>query len=302
MDRLDAMTAFVTAVERGSLAAAARELRKSPAAITRAIAALEDHLGSQLLRRTTRSLKLTELGEQYIAACRRILGELAEAERAAAGERVAPRGLLAITAPIVLGRMHVRPIADAFLAAHPEVQVRLVLVDRVVHLVDEGFDVAVRIAHLPDSTLIALRAGEVRRVACASPAYLERRAAPREPAELAAHECIAFSELAGETWSFASGDVAITPRLAVNTADAAIGSALAGRGITCVLSYQVEAELRAGRLVSVLDDHAPAALPVHLVYAGGSVLAAKVRAFVDFALPRLRKALATVSPRGADDA
>jgi len=302
MDRLDAMTAFVTAVERGSLAAAARELRRSPAAITRAIAALEDHLGSQLLRRTTRSLKLTELGEQYITACRRILSDLAEAERAAAGEHTAPRGLLAITAPIVLGRMHVRPIVDAFLAAQPEVQVRLVLVDRLVPLVDEGFDVAVRIAHLPDSSLIALRAGGVRRVACASPAYLKRRPAPREPAELAAHECIAFSELGGETWSFASGDVAITPRLAVNTADAAIGSALAGGGITCVLSYQVESELRAGRLVAVLDEHAPAALPVHVVYTGWSVLAAKVRAFVDFALPRLRKALATVSTRGADDA
>lgn len=297
------MTAFVTAVEHGSLAAAARRLRRSPAAITRAIAALEEHLGSQLLRRTTRSLRLTDAGAEYIVACRRILGELAEAERTAAGERATPRGLLSITAPVAFGRLHVRPLVDAFLAAQPEVQVRMLLVDRLVHVIDEGVDVAIRIAHLPDSSLVALRTGEVRRIACASPAYLKRRAAPGHPAELAGHECIAFSELvAGEVWRFGELAVEVPARLTVNSADAAIGSAVAGRGITCALSYQVEAELRAGTLVEVLAEFAPPPVPVHLVYPAGSVLAAKVRAFVDFALPRLRKALASGSPRGVVDA
>jgi DNA-binding transcriptional LysR family regulator len=298
MDRLDAMTAFVAAVEGGSLAAAARRLRRSPAAITRAITALEDHLGNQLLRRTTRSLKLTEAGEQYIVACRRILADLAEAERVAAGERATPRGLLALTAPVAFGRLHVRPIVDAFLAAHPEVQVRMTLVDRLVHVIEEGIDVAVRIGELPDSSLIALRVGEVRRVVCASPAYLERRPAPTEPADLAGHQCIAFSQLVpGDRWMFARGHVDLPARLAVNTVDAAIGSALAGGGVTCALSYQVDAELRRGALVELLAEHAPPPVPVHVVYPSGSVLSAKVRAFVDFALPRLRKALSGIAAR-----
>ena len=298
MDRLDAMTAFVAAVEGGSLAAAARQLRRSPAAVTRMIAALEDHLGNQLLRRTTRSLKLTELGEQYIVACRRILAELAEAERVAAGERATPRGLLSLTAPVAFGARHVRPIVDEFLAAHPEVQVRMTLVNRVVHVIDEGIDVAVRIGDLPDSSLLALRAGELRRVVCASPAYLETHAAPVDPADLAAHACIAFSELVpADRWSFASGEVDVPPRLTVNTAEAAIGSALAGTGITCVLSYQVDDELRRGALVELLADHAPPPMPVHVVYPAGSVLSAKVRGFVELALPRLRKALSAIAAR-----
>jgi DNA-binding transcriptional LysR family regulator len=292
VDRLDAMTVFVAAVEHGSLAAAARKLRRSPAAITRQLAALEAHLGVELLRRTTRALKLTEAGEQYLGACRRILAQLADAERVAGGERVVPRGVLAITAPIALGHLHVQPIVDAFLAAHAEVRARVVLVDHVVHLVDADIDVAVRIGALPDSELLASRVGEVRRIACASPAYLALRRAPRQPAELDRPACIAFTQLVGDTWTFARERVAIAPRLTVNTADAAIASARAGHGITCVLSYQVAADLRAGTLVRVLEAHEPPAMPVHLVYSSASALAAKVRAFVDFAAPRLRAALA----------
>ncbi|HUJ58818.1 MAG TPA: LysR family transcriptional regulator [Kofleriaceae bacterium] len=292
MDRLDAMTVFVAVVERGSLAAAARELRRSPAAITRQLAALESHLGSVLLRRTTRALKLTDAGAQYLAACRRILAELADAERVAAGERAQTRGTLAITAPVVMGQMHVQPIVDAFVAANPDVRARIVYADRVVHLVDEGIDVAIRVGALPDSDLLAARVGEVRRVLCASPAYLATHRAPRTPAELARHACIAFTQLVPDrTWAFGRERVDVAPRLAVNTAAAAIASARAGHGITCVLSYQVAAELRGGALARVLEAFEPPALPVHVVYSGGGALTAKVRAFVDVAVPRLRDAL-----------
>jgi DNA-binding transcriptional LysR family regulator len=300
MDRLEAMGVFVEVVDRGSFAAAARKLRCSPASVTRAVAQLEGGLGAQLLRRTTRSLKLTELGEQYVTACRRLLADVAAADALAAGEHATPRGVLAISAPVAFGRIHVRPVVDAFLAEHRDVVARLSLVDRVVDIVDEGVDVAVRIAELGDSTLIALRAGEVRRVACASPAYLDKRGTPRSPGDLARHDVISLTQVtASDTWTFGDRRVTVQPRLAVNIADAAVASALAGGGITCVLSYQVDAELRAGRLVRLLPGFEPPALPVHLVYAPGSVLSAKVRAFVDFALPRLRKALGSATSRGA---
>jgi DNA-binding transcriptional LysR family regulator len=292
MDRLDAMAAFVLAVERGSLAAAARELRRSPPAITRAIVALEDHVGSQLLRRTTRSLALTEAGEHYIAVCRRVLADLDEADRVAGGQHTIPRGRLAITAPIAFGHLHVQPVVDAFLAAYPEVQVELALLDRVVHIIDEGFDVAVRIAALPDSSLIALRIGEVTRILCASPAYLRRCPPLAAPPDLVAHACIASPPEGRGPWTFGRTSVRVPIRLAVNTASAAIASALAGNGIACVLSYQVETELRTAKLVRVLAEHEPPPVPVHLVYGGTPPVAAKTRAFSSFALPRLRAALA----------
>jgi DNA-binding transcriptional LysR family regulator len=293
MDRLETLGIFVEVAERGGFAAAARRLRRSPATVTRGIAQLERELGAQLLRRTTRKVGMTEIGERYLEACRRILADVEGARQLAAGERAVARGVLAVTAPVVFGRLHVRPIVSAFLARHREVSARLAFVDRIVDLVDEGFDVAVRIGALPDSSLIAARVGEVRRIACASPAYLARQRTPREAADLARHDLIAFSQVTpNEWWPFARRRVALRPRLTVNTADAALDAALAGEGIACVLSYQADADLRAGRLVRILQKLEPEPVPVQLVYPAGSVLSAKVRAFVELAVPRLQKALA----------
>jgi DNA-binding transcriptional LysR family regulator len=296
MDRLDAMRVFVSALDEGSLAGAGRRLGRSAPAVTRAINALEAHVGTRLLDRTTRMMRLTEAGERYAAACRRVLVDLEEAELQAAGERSAPRGLLTLTAPVVAGTRILRPLVDAFLDAQPEVQVRLLLLDRVVGLLDEGVDLALRIAHLPDSSLIALRVGSVRQIVCASPSYLAAHGVPREPAELAAHRCIAqIHPLAGEYWSFppvvAGGrprQVRVRPRLMANSVEAAIASAVEGRGLVRPLCYQVADEVRDGRLVLALKHCEPEPLPVHLVAPEGRLAVAKVRAFADFALPRLR--------------
>jgi DNA-binding transcriptional LysR family regulator len=303
MDRIDAMTAFVASVDEGSLAGAARRLGRSPAAITRAIAGLERRCGTRLLYRTTRSVRLTEPGERYLASCRRILADLQEAELAAAGESSAPRGMLNVTAPLLFGRLHVRPLVDAYLDAYPLVQARLLLLDRVVNLIDEGIDAAVRIGHLPDSALIAVKAGEVRRVVCASPAYLERHKAPRQPADLASHDCISFSGLVPSVaWTFSAGpesksvkSVRLRPRFTVTEAEAAVSSAVEGHGVTCVLSYQIERELRRGRLELLLERFEPPPVPVHVIYPEARLSAAKTRAFVDFVVPRLRKELTRIS-------
>jgi DNA-binding transcriptional LysR family regulator len=301
VDRIDAMLAFVAAVDAGSLSSAARRLGRSPASITRAVALLEQRTGAELLRRTTRTIKLTEAGRRYLEACRRILVEIDEAEQVAGRERATPRGLLAVTAPVSFGRLHVRPLVDAFLDAHAEVRARLLLLDRVVSLIDEGLDVAIRIGHMPDSSLVAVKVGEVRRVVCASPEYLARHKRPRAPSDLSRHECISFSGLAPtETWAFGSRrgrarQVRIRPRLSVNTADAAIGSALDSRGVTRVLSYQIAAELRERRLVELLAGCAPSPVPVHVVYAAASGHDPKVRAFVDLAVAKLRGTLAMLA-------
>jgi DNA-binding transcriptional LysR family regulator len=307
MDRLDAMNAFVVTVEAGGLSAAARKLGRSAAAVTRTVAALERHVGVALLRRTTRGVSLTEAGERYLAACRRVLADIAEAERLAAGARSAVRGTLTVTAPSTFGALHVRPILDAYLAAHPEVTARLQLLDRVVNLVDEGIDVGVRIALLPDSSLLSTRVGEVRRVLCASPDYCARRGRPKAPQDLAQHTCISFSGTTPtDTWTFAAGrsgrprHVKVRPVLTVNSALAAIGSAIDGHGVTCVLSYQVAGELASGRLLRLLPEHEPAPLPVHLVYPPASIATARVRAFIDLAAPRLRATLAR-PPTGRSD-
>jgi DNA-binding transcriptional LysR family regulator len=299
VDRIDAMLAFVTTVELGGFSAAARELARSPASITRAVAALEQRTGSVLLRRTTRALKLTDAGARYLEACQRILAEVEAAEQAAARERATPQGLLAVTAPVTFGRLHVRALVDAFLEAQPQVQVRLLLLDRVVSLIEEGLDVAIRIAQMPDSSLMAAKVGEVRRVLCASPLYLERHKRPRKPSDLSAHDCISFSQITpSDVWGFSTKrggrlrQVKVRPRLTVNTADAAIDSALAGRGVTRVLSYQIQTELEQGRLIPLLESFAPPPLPVHVVYPAASASSAKLRAFIDLAVPWLRQALA----------
>jgi DNA-binding transcriptional LysR family regulator len=299
MDRLDAMEAFALTVDRGSLSAAARALGRSAASVTRAVASLEERLGVSLLRRTTRALKLTDAGERYLAVSRRVLAELADAEKVATSALASPRGTLTVTAPVMFGSLHVRPVVDEYLAAFEGVRARLLLLDRVVSVVDEGIDAAVRIAHLPDSALLATAVGSVRRVVCASPTYLAKRGRPTDPRDLASHRVIAFSALTGnDTWSFRgkhgrgrTRHVKLEPFLTVNTAEAAIASAVAGHGVTCVLSYQVVSALRAGELVVVLTAFEPEPSPVHLVYPAGATAVAKVRAFVELAAPRLRAAL-----------
>lgn len=292
MDRLDALRAFVASVDDGSLAAAGRRLGRSPAAMTRALAGLEARAGVQLLARSTRRLRLTDAGAGYAAAARRILAEV-DALDGLAPEGSEPQGVLALTAPVVAGADILRPILDDFLDAHPKVQARLLLLDRVVGLVDEGFDAALRIAHLPDSGLIATRVGAVRRVVCAAPDYLKDRTPVTQPADLASHSIIGLAESRQESaWSFADGRVQrLAPRLCVNSVAAARGSAIEGRGLARLFSYQVAEDVRAGRLQLVLEDFEPPPLPVHLVAPKSRLALPKVRALIDFASPRLRKAL-----------
>jgi DNA-binding transcriptional LysR family regulator len=298
MDRLEALHAFVLAADRGSLTAAARALRRSSASITRAIDALEARVGTPLLRRTTRSLKLTEAGERYLVVARRVLADLDEAEQVTSTLASEPQGLLTITAPIAFGSLHVCPVLDDFLVAHPSVRARVLLVDRVVSLLEEGVDVGIRIGHLPDSALVATAVGSVRRVVVASPDYLARHGRPKTPGDLTLHRCIASTAITPhDAWTFAGGAgkrarrVKVTPLLGVNVAAAAIRSAMRGVGITCALSYQVAAELEARSLVRLLPSFEPPPMPVHIVYPATSARTAKVRAFVELAAPRLRAIL-----------
>lgn len=293
MDRLEAMRVFLAVAEASSFNAAARRLGVSPAAATRAVAALEERLGARLLHRTTRAVRLSEAGAHYLADCRRILHEVEEAEAAASGAHTEPRGTLAITAPAMFGRRHVAPVAIDFLARHPEITLRTMLVDRVVDLIDEGIDVAVRIAHLPDSSLNATRVGAVRRVVCGAPAYLAQHGMPERPVDLLRHRIIRFAPgVAPPGWTFHRGTRTETvnppARLIVNTAEVAIAAAVAGQGLTRVLSYQAAPEIRAGWLRVVLEAFEPLPIPIHVVHREARVTSGRVRAFVDFAVARLR--------------
>lgn len=303
MDRIDAMKVFVSAVDEGSLAGAARLLRRSPAAVGRAIAFLEAHVGAELLHRTTRSIRLSEAGARYVLACRRILTELEEADILAGGERAAPRGMLTLSAPPVSGEEILRPILDDFLELHPMVSSRLILLDRPVNLVDEGVDIALRVGQLPDSSLIATKVGgDVRRVVVAAPRYLAQHPRIAEPADLAKHQIIAFTNFGLDSWSFTPPkgstiprSVSFVPRLTVNTVRAAVASAVAGRGLTRLYSYHVAKEVSDGRLQVVLAGAEHPALPVHLLTPHGRMSVPKVRAFVDFAAPRLRAEFARLA-------
>lgn len=287
MDQLDTMRVFVAVAKRQSFAGAARQLGLSPSVVTRAVAKLEDRLAQTVLRRTTRSVRLTDRGALYLASCTQLLADLDAAERQVRGESADLRGELAVAAPLLFGRLHVLPIASRLLAAHRGLAIRLLLSDRNAHLVDEGVDVAVRIGALADSSAIAVKLGEVSRVAVASPAYLAARGAPRTPADLARHDTIGF-ELgrAPGDWRFRErggpGErvVRVEPRLTVTSADAAIAAAEAGLGIARTLSYQLRAAVEAGRLVPVLAAFAPAPLPVHVLYPARRIPAATVTAFV----------------------
>ncbi len=300
MDRLDSMSILVAAVDAGSLSAAARKLGTPLATVSRKVSDLEAHLKTRLLTRSNRQLALTDAGRAYIAACRRILEDVGEAERAATGEYSAPKGHLTLSAPIVFGRLHVLPVVTKFLEAYPEIDIRLMLADRTMNLVEEHVDAAIRIGTLADSSMTAIKVGEIRRVVCASPGYFGKRGRPRTPADLVAHDCVTFEGLqAPEQWLFGAGKaqqaVGIHSRLAVNTAEAAIDAAVSGLGITRVFSYQVAAALEAGTMALALADFEPAPVPVSLIHAGDRLLPLKLRAFLDFAAPRLRAAVPAVS-------
>jgi len=299
MDRLESMSTLLAAVEAGSLSAASRKLGMPLATVSRKVSELEGHLRTRLVNRTSRRLTLTEAGRSYVAACKRILEDIDEAERAAAGEYSAPKGDLVVTAPIVFGRLHVLPVAMEFLKAYPDVDIRLTLADRIVNLVEDRVDLAVRIGDLPDSSLVAMRVGTIRRVVCGSPDYLAKRGTPKNLADVRLHDWITFEGFgSAEAWSFSKGksqvSVALHSRLVVNTAEAAIDAAIAGIGLTRVLSYQAANALAAGTLAVVLREFEPPPWPVSLVHTGQPLLPQKLRAFLDFAAPRLKARLSSL--------
>ena len=296
MDQLDSMRTFAAIAQAGSFSAAARSLGAPVASVSRKLAALEHHLGARLVSRTTRRTALTEVGRRYLEICQRVLAQIEEADRSAAGEARELSGSLTVTASVAFGRLHVLPVVTEFLRANPRVDVRLALADRNLEWIDEGLDVAVRIGALPDSSLVATRVGAVRRIACASPDYLRQRGAPAQPEDLAAHDCVAFDGPASlGRWSFPSKRgaraVSVRSRLTVTTAEAAIDAASAGLGITRVLSYQAAEAIASGRLVRILERFEPPALPVSVIHAEGRAPRPKVRAFAALAAARLRAAL-----------
>src|SRR6516225_6004096 len=291
MDRLDAMTILVAAADTGSLSAASRHLRIPLATASRRVSELEEHLNVRLLHRGHRKVVLTDAGRSYVASCRRIIEEIAEIERTASGEYRAPQGELVVSAPAVMGRSYVLPIVAEFLRAFPGVQMRLELTDRYVNLAEEHVDLAVRIGELPDSSMIVTRLGLIRRVVCASPAYLKARGVPKEPADLASHDCVTFDP--ATPWEFrrngATQTIDVPSRLAVNLGEAAAAAAVAGAGISRVLSYLIEDLLKSRSLVTLLDAYEPSSMPVSIIYPGRRPVPLKLRAFLDFAVPRLRK-------------
>ena len=301
MDQLDALRIFVTVADAHGFAAAARRLGLAAAGVTRSIQALEQRLGVALLQRTTRSVRLTEAGERFLGDCRRILADLDEAQALARGDYREPQGQLAVTAPSMFGRIHVLPLLLAFLDSHPRVTARTLFVDRLVHLVDEGFDVALRFAQLPDSGLTAIPLGRMRRVTVAAPAYLSRAGEPRTLAELRHHERIRIGRdgASGLAWTVQPAGRNEGPstaerhtrptRLTVDTPEAAAAAAVAGHGLSRLFYYQVIDDLNANRLRLVLAEHEPPPIPLHLVYPAGRKAAAKVRAFIDFTADRLRQ-------------
>jgi DNA-binding transcriptional LysR family regulator len=297
MDRLEGMTVLLAAVDAGSLSAASRHLRIPLATVSRRVSELEEHLGIRLLLRGSRRLTLTDAGRDYVESCRRIVEDVAEAERAASGEYRRPQGELIISAPTTMGRTHAMPVAVEFLRAHPEVRMRVQLTDRSVNLLEEHVDVALRIGELPDSSLIAARVGLIREVLCASPAYLKDRGIPRQPADLASHDGITHESqyTTQANWTFQTKGTAHTiqvpSRLVVNTAEAALVAAAGGAGIARVLSYQMVELPKAHELVKVLEAYEPPPVPVHLIYPGQRHVPLKLRAFLDFSIPRLRARL-----------
>jgi DNA-binding transcriptional LysR family regulator len=295
MDKLRAMQIFVRIVDEGSLTAAAEALDMSGPSVVRALAALERAMSVRLMNRTTRRSSLTDEGREYYERCKRVLAEVAEADASISARRTEPRGRLRVTAPVMYGRMHVAPVVAEFMAKYRQMEIELLLLDRIIDLVEEGIDVALRIGNLPESTLVAVPVGATRRVVCAAPSYLKREGAPKSPADLAAHRCIVFSGLSrGNDWSFAgkrSAQVGVRPALRTNQVDVAIDACLRGLGCGQFLSYQVDPLVRAGKLRRVLDEFEPAPVPIQAVYPHGRHVSANVRAFMDMAVAGLRARL-----------
>jgi DNA-binding transcriptional LysR family regulator len=287
------MSVFVAVAEEESFAAAARRLNMSPPAVTRTVAALEDHLGIKLLTRTTRFVRATDAGQRYLESARRILAEADEADEAAAGIHASPRGRLAVTAPVLFGSMHVMPGVVAFLARYPDVSVNAVFLDRVVNLLEEGIEVGVRIGELPDSTMRAIPVGSVKRVICASPDYLARHPGLYEPRDIGGQTIISASPISpGLDWRLGNGkqqiSIKVQPRLTVTNNAAAVEAALMGFGITRLMSYQVAAYLATGQLVRLFHEYEPPAMPIHIIHLEGRQASAKVRALVDVLVEQLR--------------
>ena len=293
MDRLQAMTTFVAVVDSGGFASAARKLNMSPPVVTRAVAELEERLGLRLLTRTTRVVRVTDAGARFAEDCRRILADIEEAETVATGTHAAPRGTLTLTAPVLFGHLYVTPVLVRYLQQYPEVDAQCLFLDRVVNVVEEGIDVAVRIGELPDSSLQAVRVGRVRRVLVAAPSYLEAQGMPQRPEDLARHAIVSASGVTPVSeWRFNDAGKPLLqrmqPRMRTTTNDSAIAAAVAGLGITRLLSYQVAAHVRSGALQVLLEDFEPAPLPVHVVHHEGRRATQKVRAFIDLAVDGLR--------------
>jgi len=293
MDRLHLINIFVAVVDTNGFSGAARKLSISPPAVTRAINELESHLGVRLLTRTTRIVRVTDAGTRYAQDCRRILAELAEADASVSGMHSAPRGRLTLTAPVLFGAKFVTPIVTEYLQRYPEVSAACLFLDRVVNMLDEGVDVAVRIGELPDSSMQAVRVGRVRRVICAAPSYLEQHGTPQTPDDLATHSIVSASGVTPTPeWRLVKNGtphiVKLQPRLITTTNDSAMAAAVYGFGLTRLLSYQVAEHLRSGQLKTVLSEFEPAALPVHVVHREGRHASQRVRAFLDLAIERLR--------------
>jgi DNA-binding transcriptional LysR family regulator len=310
MDRLEAMAILVASAEEGGFTAAGRKLGIPLPTVSRKVGELENRLKTKLFIRSTRKLILTEAGASYVAACKRILEYVGEAEAEAVGEYNVPRGELTLSAPIVFGRLHVVPVVSEFLSQFAEIQVRMTLSDRNVNLLDEHIDMAVRVGELPDSTLITTRVGSVRRIVCGSPGYFAKHGIPKTPDELTKHQCVTFSAMAaGMSWIFNSSrrkSRLVTPqcRLHISTAEAAIDAAIKGLGVTNVLSYQVAQAVAEKKLKIVLQDFEPPPIPVHLIDAQQGLLPLKMRRFLDYAAPRIRQSVLTTQRKlgyGADE-
>ena len=295
MDRLEAMTMLTAAAGSGSFSAASRKLGVPLPTLSRKIAELEKHLNARLFVRSTRKLALTEAGASYLQASIRILELISEAETEVSGEFSTPRGELTLAAPIVFGRLHVVPVVNDFLAHFPEINARMILSDRNANLLEDHIDMAVRIGQLPDSSMVATRVGAIRRVVCGSPDYLAGHGVPKTPKDLGDFTCVTFAGMPS-SWSFERQKYSAQParprcRLNINTAEAAIDAAIAGVGLTHVLSYQVSRAISEGKLKVVLTEFEPEPSPVHILHPGQGLLPLKMRRFLEFAVPRLRKAL-----------
>ena len=304
MDRLEAMSIVLAVAETGSLSAAARQKKTPLATVSRKVSELEAHLQTKLFNRSSRVLVPTDAGRSYIAAAKRILADVAEAERAASGEYTTPRGDLSVSAPVTLGRVYLQPVLAEFLAAFPEVDVQLDLRDRSANLLEEHVDVALRIGALADSSLIAVRIGEICRVVCASPAYLKSRGTPKSPDDLSGHDCISYPPMQSpSTWRFKRDEteyvVPVRSRLVVSNLESACDAACAGIGISVAFSYHVAEAIKSGELTPLLQDFQPPSQPVSFVYSPNRFMPVKLRAFLDFALPRLRARLGDLPKGGA---